>query len=265
VKEAPRTEPTFIRIARDGPLLWITIDRPEVRNALHPPAHRELAAAFDAYEADDSLRVAILTASGDKAFCAGSDIKWRAQTNTDEYPPSGYAGLTHRLDNRKPVIAAVNGLALGGGAEIVLACDLAYAAEHAEFSLPEPRVGLAALGGGGLQRLARFLPLKQAMDLVLTGRRISAREAQEMHLINAVVPSAELMAHVRAVALTICENAPLALECSKQVMLKSLAAPDLAAALAMRFAAAERMLASDDAIEGQKAFVEKRAPVWQYR
>lgn len=259
------TDPQPIGVERDGPILWITINRPELRNALNPPAHRALAAAFDAFSADDSLRVAILSATGDKAFCAGSDIKWRSQTNADDYPPSGYAGITHRFDCRKPIIAAVNGLALGGGTEIVLACDLAYAAEHAEFSLPEPRVGLAALGGGGLQRLARFLPLKQAMDLVLTGRRLSAREAKEIGLINDVVPAAELAAHVRKVALMICENAPLALECSKQVMLDSLAHGDLKAALAASYPAAARMLASEDAIEGQKAFVEKRPPVWRYR
>ena len=259
------TDPQFITVRRDGPRFWVTINRPEVRNALNPPAHRELGAAFDAFAGDDSLRVAILTAVGDKAFCAGSDIKWRSRTNADDYPPSGYAGLTHRFDCLKPVIAAVNGLALGGGTEIVLACDLAYAADHAEFALPEPRVGLAALGGGGLQRLARFLPLKQAMDLVLTGRRFSAREAKEIGLINDVVPAADLMSHVRDRALMICENAPLALECSKQVMLESLAHGDLRAALEASYPAAARMLASEDAIEGQAAFVGKRKPVWRYR
>src|SRR6185295_14364317 len=130
-------------------------------------------------------------------------------------PPTGFAGLSHRFDLAKPVIAAVNGLAIGGGVEIVASCDLAIAADHAEFSLPEPRVGLAALGGGGLQRLARHLPLKYAMDLVLTGRRIGADEAQRIGLINEVVNRAELKVRVRAMAEMIIAGAPLAIEASK--------------------------------------------------
>ena len=250
---------------RDGAVVWITINRPEVLNALNPLAHRELATAFDRYAADAELRVAILTGAGDRAFCVGSDLRARVATNADDHPATGFAGLTHRFDLLKPVIAAVNGLALGGGAEIVVACDLAVAADHAEFSLPEPRVGLAALGGGGLQRLARQLPLKQAMELVLTGRRIKAEEAKRIGLINDVVPKAELRARMRAMAQSILEGAPLAVEASKQVMVQSLAIPDLATALRTPYPAAERMLVSEDAKEGQRAFVEKRKPRWQGR
>ncbi|MBI3517702.1 MAG: enoyl-CoA hydratase/isomerase family protein [Proteobacteria bacterium] len=250
---------------RDDAILWITINRPAALNALNPLAHRELAAALDGFAADPALRVAVLTGAGERAFCVGSDLKARAAANADDHPATGFAGLTHRFDLLKPVIAAVNGLALGGGVEIVAACDLAIAADHAEFGLPEPRVGLAALGGGGLQRLARALPLKHAMDLVLTGRRIGAEDARRLGLINDVVPRTELKARVRAVAQMIIEGAPLAIEASKQVMLQSLAEPDLAAALRARYPAAERMLASDDAKEGQRAFVEKRKPRWQGR
>lgn len=253
-----------ILVEVEGPLLWITLNRPEVRNALHPSAHRELHRIFDAYAADPTLRVAILTGAGERAFCAGSDIKARARTNADDYPPTGYAGLTARFDLDKPVIAAVNGFALGGGAEIVLACDMAYAADHAEFGFPEPRVGLAALGGGGLQRLARSLPTKFAMDLALTGRRVSAAEAKTLGLINDHVPAAELRSKVRDVAHMIVANAPLAIEASKAIIRDCLASPDLAASMSRSYPAAIRMLESRDAIEGQSAFLERREPNWLY-
>jgi len=253
------------RVVREGPVLFITIDRPAVLNALHPPAHAELARAFDLYARDSELRVAVISGAGERAFCVGTDLKVRAETGQDDHPETGFAGLTRRFDLFKPVVAAVNGLALGGGVEIVLACDLVIAAGHAEFALPEPRVGLAALGGGALQRLARQMPLKQAMGLVLTGRRIGAEEALRIGLVNEVVPANDLAGAVRALVDDLLACAPLALEASKQVMLASLAEPDLAAAIEAEYPAAERMLASEDAREGQRAFVEKRKPRWRRR
>jgi crotonobetainyl-CoA hydratase len=254
-----------VLVEPDGAILWITINRPSSLNALNPLAHREMSAALDRFAGDRELRVAVITGAGERAFCVGSDLKARVERNADDHPPTGFAGLTHRFDLAKPVIAAVNGLALGGGVEIVAACDLAIAADHAELAMPEPRVGLAALGGGGLQRLARSLPLKQAMDLVLTGRRIGAHEAKAMGLINDVVPRAELRARTRQVAEMIIEGAPLAVEASKQVMLQSREMASLEGALHARYASAERMLASEDAKEGQRAFLEKRRPCWQGR
>ncbi len=248
---------------RDGAILWIAINRPAALNALNPQAHREVSAALDQFGADASLRVAVITGTGERAFCVGSDLKTRSIGNKDDHPPTGFGGISHRFDLAKPVIAAVNGLALGGGVEIVASCDLAIAADHAEFALPEPRVGLAALGGGGLQRLARNLPLKYAMELVLTGRRFGAEEAKRIGLINDVVPRGELKDRVRQMAGQIIEGAPLAVEASKRVMLESLAMPDLASALRADYPAANRMLASEDAREGQRAFVEKRKPRWQ--
>ena len=244
-------------------MLWITIDRPEVRNALHPPAHRELSQAFDALEADDGLYLAVITGSGDKAFCTGSDLKYRAQTGDTFIPDSGFAGLTERLGLTKPVIAAINGDAIGGGLEIVLACDLAIAAESARFGLPEPKVGLAA--SGGLHRLARQISMKHAMDIALTGRLFSAAEAQAKGLVNQVVPSEGLSEAVGALVETLARNAPLALRATKQMMLDGLDKPTLADAFRGDFPAYRAMLRSQDAIEGPLAFSEKRDPNWQCR
>lgn len=241
----------------------ITIDRPEVMNALHLEAHQELSAAFDFFGNDHSLRVAIITGTGDRSFCAGTDLKSLAVTGPYEYPRGGFGGITKRFDLWKPVIAAVNGLCLGGGAEILAACDLAVAAEHAEFSFPEPRVGQAALGGGALQRLARQLPMKHAMWLALTAQRIDATEAKRIGLINQIAPKAEVLEAAKAIARTIIACAPLSIEATKQVMLESVGKPNLEAAMAASYPAAERMLASRDAKEGPLAFAQKRTPQWQ--
>ena len=182
----------------------------------------------------------------------------------EDVAPDNTLAVIAMLDAaEKPVIAAVNGLCFGGGVEIVAACDLAVAADHAEFSLPEPKVGLAALGGGGLQRLVRQMPMKEAMSLALTGKRIDAVEARRIGLINEVVPSKELRARARAIADEILVCAPLAVEATKQVMLLSLAEPDLQASMRKTYPAAVRMLASEDAREGSRAFAEKRKPLWQ--
>lgn len=255
----------FCRLERDGAVLIITMHRPEVLNALNEAAHVELDRVFDGYAADPALRVAIVTGAGERAFCVGTDLKELAVTGEYAYPPGGFAGITKRFDLWKPVIAAVNGLCLGGGVEIVAACDLAVASDHAEFALPEPRVGLAALGGGALQRLARQMPMKDAMWLVLTGKRIPADEARRSSLVNEVVPRGTALARARAIASDLLDCAPLALEASKQVMHQSTAEPDLAAAMRRRYPAAERMLNSDDAREGPRAFAEKRKPRWHGR
>ena len=255
----------YCRLEKDGAILIIIIERPEVLNALNEEAHFELNRAFDLYAAATDLRVAIITGAGERAFCVGTDLKALALRGDYAYPPGGFGGITKRFDLWKPVIAAVNGLCLGGGLEIVAACDLAIASEHAEFALPEPRVGLAALGGGALQRLARQMPMKEAMGLVLTAKRIAADEARRISLINEVVPRGTALARALAIARDMLECAPLSLEASKQVLHQSVAEPDLAAAMRRRYPAAERMLASEDAIEGPRAFAEKRKPRWQGR
>lgn len=253
------------RLERSGLILTITINRPEVLNALHPAAHAELARVFDGYATDPDLHVAIITGAGDRAFCVGTDLKALAKSGDHAKPPSGFAGITTRFDLFKPVIAAVNGLCLGGGCEIVAACDLAIAAEDAQFGLPEPLVGLAALGGGALQRLAREMPMKDAMMLALTGQRIDAQEALRTSLVNRVVPRMHLMDCAHALARQILDCAPLAVQATKQVMLQSLQHSDLQSAIGARYTAAERMLASEDAVEGPLAFAQKRKPQWKAR
>lgn len=255
----------YCRLALHDHVALVTLERPEVLNALHPAAHRELDAVFDRVRDDDDVRVVIVTGSGERAFCVGTDLKALAASGDHDKPATGFAGLTHRFDLWKPVIAAVNGLCLGGGVEILAACDLAVAAEHAQFGLPEPLVGLAALGGAALQRLVRQLPTKDAMWLVLSGQRIDAQRALRMHLVNEVVPADRLLPRAFEMAQELLRCAPLSQQASKQVMLQSLAHSSLEDALRATYPMAERMLASADAIEGPRAFAEKRAPRWRGR
>jgi len=259
---SPQPQYRFCRYEASGPVVTITINRPEVLNALNPEGHVEMADAFDRYAADNDLRVAVVTGEGDRAFCVGSDLKAIARDGDKPKPKTGFAGITHRFDLWKPVIASVNGLALGGGVEIIGACDIAIAADDAQFGLPEPRVGLAALGGGVLQRLARQMAMKDAMWLALTGERISAQEAQRIRLINKAVPRSDLAAETRKVVDSILKCAPLSIQASKQAMLQSLRTGDLFSTMHENYDLAQRMLNSADAKEGPRAFAEKRPPRW---
>src|SRR3569832_2132447 len=182
----------FSKVERKGPITIVTLSRPEVYNALHTDAHFELQKVFDDFAADPEQWVAIVTGAGDKAFCAGNDLKWQAAGGKRGWDKGGFAGLTSRFNCDKPIIAAVNGVAMGGGFEIALACDLIIAAENAPFALPEPRVGLAALAGG-LHRLPRQIGLKRAMGMILTARHVSAREGHELGFVNDVVPQGQAL------------------------------------------------------------------------
>jgi len=255
----------YCRVDRQDHILTITLNRPEVLNAMNPGAHFELESVLDMYASDPDLHVAIITGAGDRSFCVGTDLKELSRTGDHRKPPGGFCGITTRFNLFKPVIAAVNGLCLGGGTEIVAACDLAIASDRAEFGLPEPRVGLAALGGGALHRMAREMPMKDAMMLVLTGKRIDAREARRISLINDVVPHEDLMPAARCLAEEILACAPLAVQASKQVMLQSRDIPKMGDSMTTVYDAAEKMLASQDAIEGPLAFAEKRKPRWTGR
>lgn len=250
-----------IRTEAAGPVWRITIDRPESLNALDPEAHRRLADAFDRFAARDDLLVAVITGAGERAFCVGSDLKAREAVGGDDHPATGFAGLTQRFDLLKPVVAAVNGHAIGGGLEIVLACDLAVAVGGARFGLPEPRVGLAAKGG--LHRLARHLSMKQAMEVALTGWLFDAETALALGLVNRVVDRDALWPTVDSLVAEILEGAPLAIQATKQMMQEGLAAGSLEAAFTRHYDAVRRMEASADAREGSRAFIEKRSPVWK--
>jgi enoyl-CoA hydratase/carnithine racemase len=271
---APAKEEDFMgqysTTERDGHLLVVTINRPEVYNACHPMANEELAAEFDRFAADPDLWVAIITGAGDKAFCTGNDLKYHAELRArtgerPKHPPQGFAGLTARFDLDKPLIAAVNGVAMGGGFEIALACDLIIASDQAVFALPEPRVGLAA-GASGLQRLPHTVPLKQAMGMMLTGRRVGAEEGMRLGFVTAVVPHAQLMMEARRWANMILECSPMSVRATKQAVMRSLDVPDLATAMNnMNYPAYAAMARSEDTIEGPLAFAQKRKPVWKGR
>jgi crotonobetainyl-CoA hydratase len=253
----------FVVVEKDGPITTITLNRPEVMNALHSPSHFELAEVFDAFAADKDQWVAIVTGAGERAFSAGNDLKYQASGQRTANPPSGFAGLTSRFDLIKPVIAAVNGVAMGGGFEIALACDLIIASDNAIFALPEPRVGLAALAGG-LHRLPRQIGLKRAMGMILTARRVSAKEGLELGFVNEVVAPGELMAAAKRWAKTIAELSPMSIRASKEAVMRGLDEPTLEAALKGQnaYAAVAAMYRSADFVEGPRAFAEKRAPQW---
>jgi enoyl-CoA hydratase/carnithine racemase len=256
----------FCSVRRQGPVTIVTIDRPEVRNALHRPASLELESVFDDFAADADAWVAIVTGAGDKAFCAGNDLKYQAAGNATQWPDSGFGGLTARFSMDKPVIAAVNGLALGGGFEIALACDLIVAAETAQFALPEPHVGLAATAGG-LLRLPHQIPLKRAMAMILTGQRVSAEEGHAWGFVNEVVPQGQVLDVAMEWADRILKGAPLAVRAAKALVRHGLCEPDLARSYPVQkqLPAVAALYSSADRIEGPLAFAEKRAPVWQGR
>ncbi len=251
----------YCSVNKDGKVIWITIQRPEVLNALHYPAHAELEEVFDRFSEDTDAWVAVITGSGDRSFCAGSDLKYISATNDGTIPTHGFAGITHRPNLNKPVIACVNGLAVGGGFEIVLACDLVVTAEHAKFGFPEPKVGLAPVGGGGMHRLARQISLKKAMELLLTGRLITADEAISLGLVYKSVQLKDLIKVTEDLIGLILKGAPLAIRATKQATMDGLQV-SLQEALSSKHPDIIIMETSNDAKEGPLAFSQKRPPQW---
>jgi enoyl-CoA hydratase/carnithine racemase len=257
--DAPR-----VRYELADAVATITIDRPEQRNAIDAAVTRGLGAAMERLEADPVARVAILTGAGDRAFCAGMDLKAFASGEGPAIAdgPGGFAGFTRRA-RTKPVIAALNGAALAGGCEIVLACDLVVAADHAVLGFPEVRRGLFAASGGAI-RLPRAIPRARALEMLLTGDPVDAAAALALGLVNRVVPAAELPRAARELALRICANAPRAVAETLAVAGAAFGLPD-GELWARNDEAWRRTLATEDAREGPRAFAEKRPARWQGR
>jgi len=262
-KARPMTDYRFCTVADEGRVRVVTINRPEVMNALPSEAHWEFDGVWNEFAANPELWVGIITGAGDRAFSAGNDLKVQAAGRRGPRPKTGFAGLSHRFDLDKPLIAAVGGVAMGGGFETALACDIIIAAENAVFALPEPRVGLIA--GSGVHRLPRMIGQKAALGMILTGRRVSAAEGERLGFVNEVVPQGAALAAARRWAAQILECSPMAIRASKQVAYHSFDAATLEAAMAQTYPAAEANLASQDYIEGPRAFAERRKPNWQNR
>ena len=255
----------FATYEKEGRIATVTINRPERMNALHPPTNLELHDIWNDFQNDPEVWIGILTGSGDRAFSAGNDLKYTAEHGLGgvRVGESGFGGLVKRMDCWKPIIAAVNGFALGGGFEMALACDIIIAADHARLGLPEPRVGLMA-GAGGVHRLPRMMPQKIAMGYILTSRHMTAQEAHRWGIVNEVVPLADLMPTVHRWAQDILEGAPLSIRASKQAAMMGLGHP-LDIALNLEYTQNTIMRRSEDIVEGPKAFAEKRKPNWKGR
>ncbi|HET6971862.1 MAG TPA: enoyl-CoA hydratase-related protein [Phenylobacterium sp.] len=254
----------YCTVEDQGPVRLVTLNRPDVMNALHTAAHEELEQVWDEFARRDDLWVAIVTGAGERAFCAGNDLRAQAASGPVRLARTGFAGLTSRYDLDKPIIAAVNGVAMGGGFEIALACDLVVASEAAIFALPEPRVGLIA-GAGGLHRLPRMIPQKQALGMILTGRRVSAAEGAVLGFVNEVTPPGDLLPVARRWADLILECSPMAIKASKQTINRGFDADSLEVAIATIYPAHAANRASEDYVEGPRAFMEKRKPAWRNR
>ena len=258
----------FITYEQGGHVVTITINRPERVNAIHPPTSDELSEAWSTFAADEDAWVGILTGAGDRAFSAGNDLKYTAENpgaRHERRKPvrGGFGGITADFDCSKPMIAAINGYALGGGLEMALACDIIIASETAALGLPEVTVGLMA-GGGGVHRLPRHIPLKVAMGYIFTGRHMSAEEAYRLGLVNEVVAQDDVLPAARRWADEILQASPLSVRASKATAYGSLDMP-LSQSLTHQFHEQRVMFSSEDAIEGPKAFAEKRKPDWKAR
>lgn len=257
--------PSPIETVRNGRILEVTINRPKA-NAIDAATSRLMGEAFAAFRDDPELRVAILTAAGEKFFCPGWDLKAAAEGEApdSDYGVGGFGGLQELPGLNKPVIAAVNGLAFGGGFEIMISADIIIAAEHATFALPEINSG--TLADAATIKLPRFLPYHVATELLFTGRRFDAAEAKHWGIVNEVVPAAELMPRAREVAALLAEGPPLVFAAIKETLRETLHLPIQQAfdkVTKRKLPTVDKLYSSEDQLEGARAFAEKRKPEWK--
>ena len=256
-----------VHVAVEGPILVLTLDRPTA-NAIDAATSRALYLAMSRLHADETLRVAVLTAAGQRFFSAGWDLKAAnaGESAGADHGPGGFAGITELFGRGKPVIAAVNGSAYGGGVEMMLAADLVVAAETAAFSLPEARIGVLP-DAGGVSRLSARLPRPRALELLLTGRSFTAVEALQWGLINRVVPADDVLQTATELARSVCEAAPLSVAATLEIVDATQGLSEQEAFRAVRndLPTVAKVAASLDAEEGTRAFAEKRPPRWQGR
>ena len=252
-----------VDVTRNGAILEVTINRPKA-NAIDAPTSREMSSVFDSFMRDPDLRVAILTGAGAKFFSAGWDLSAanEGESFESDYGVGGFGGISELKYRPKPVIAAINGMAVGGGFEIALAADLIVAAEHAEFFSPETTLGLIA--DNATIRLPRVLPPNIAREMLISGRRMSASEAQSWGIVNQVTTSDDLMPAARRLAEKICLSAPLSVAAVLELMRElETVSTDEAMKVLRENSTYRSAIDSQDALEGTKAFAEKRAPEWQ--
>jgi acetyl-CoA C-acetyltransferase len=250
-----------VLVERFGHVLQVTLNRPENMNALHSGVHFALHEIWDEYERDNDLWVAVVTGAGDRAFCSGNDLKVTARGGDMSMPHSGFAGLCSRFDRTKPVIAAINGVAMGGGLEIVMACDLAVADEKARLALPEVKVGLFA-AAGGVHRIIQQIGRKAAMELVLTGRTLPASEARDLGLINVCVADGTCAEKAHELAAKLTQNSPTAIRASLEAINQLDKTGSVEQALKVNNSIFGRLMRTKDFKEGVTAFAEKRSPNW---
>ncbi len=254
-----------IRVEKNGAILEVTIDRPKA-NAIDAVTSRIMGETFAAFRDDPALRVAILTGAGEKFFCPGWDLKAAAagEAPDSDYGIGGFGGLQELPGLNKPVICAVNGIAFGGGFEIMISCDIIIAAEHATFALPEIRSGTVA--DAATIKLPRRIPYHVAMEMLFTGRTVEAKEAKHWGLINEIVPADKLMARAREVAAQLADGPPLVFAAIKEVDRETSHLPVQQAfdmVTKRKLKTVDKLYSSQDQLEGARAFAEKRKPVWQ--